>query len=240
MPDPIDPLAPRLAAPLAAHFARLAPGWRAIVAPEGGAPRDLCAYVDRRIGAGAAVYPAQPFAALECTPPEAVRVVILGQDPYHGPGQAHGLAFSVPAGVPVPPSLRNIFAELRRDLGGALPPGGDLRRWAAQGVLLLNSVLTVEDGAPASHAGQGWEAVTDRILATLAAAPRPRVFMLWGLHAQRKRALVEAAPAARAVLTANHPSPLSARRGPQPFLGCGHFSQANEFLVRHGMAAIDW
>jgi uracil-DNA glycosylase len=230
----------RLAAPLAAQFAGLCPSWRGIVLAQDEVPRDLCAFVDRRIGEGATVYPPRPFAALALTDPQDVRVVILGQDPYHGPGQAHGLAFSVPPGVRVPPTLRNVFAELRRDLGCAMPADGDLSRWAAQGVLLLNAVLTGEDGAPASHAGRGWEFVTDRILATLAAAPRPCVFMLWGMHAQRKRALLDAAPGPRALLTANHPSPLSARRGPQPFLGCGHFSSANHFLTRYGLAAIDW
>jgi uracil-DNA glycosylase len=235
----------RLSAPLSAQFERLSGDWRAIVdASDRAARSQLCDYIDRRIQRGVAVFPPRPFAALELLEPAAVRVVVLGQDPYHGPGQAHGLAFSVSPGVRPPPSLRNMFAELRRDLGCEGPADGDLRRWAAQGVLLLNSVLTVEHGVPGAHAGRGWEAVTDRILAALAAMPQSRVYMLWGLHAQRKRDLIDAGVRLHrrphAVLTANHPSPLSARRGPQPFLGCGHFSRANDFLRQHGLAPIRW
>ena len=244
MPDPgATGTAPGagLAAPLAAQFERLSGDWRAIVDGSDRAARNrLCDYIDQRIQRAVTVFPPRPLAALDLIAPAAVRVVVLGQDPYHGPGQAHGLAFSVPPGVRPPPSLRNIFSELRRDLGCAVPADGDLRRWATQGVLLLNSVLTVEHGAPGAQAGRGWEAVTDRILAALAATPQPRVYMLWGVLAQRKRGLIDARPHPHAVLTANHPSPLSARRGPHPFLGCSHFSRANEFLREHGLAPIRW
>jgi uracil-DNA glycosylase len=164
-----------------------------------------------------------------------VRVVILGQDPYHGRGQAEGLAFSVAPGVPLPPSLRNIFRELQRDLGVPPPPfpqpGGSLAQWARHGVLLLNACLTVEEGQPASHAGKGWEQLTDAVIHHVAQGSRPMVFMLWGAHAQNKRALIGNDPR-HLVLTANHPSPLSAERPPQPFIGCGHFGKAREFRLR--------
>jgi uracil-DNA glycosylase len=218
--------------------ARLAPGWAPLVdaflGSEDGAR--LARFLAQR--AGAAVYPARPLAALELTPLEAVRVVIVGQDPYHGPGQAHGLAFSVPAGVPLPPSLRNIHAEIAREFGAA-PASGDLTPWARQGVLLLNAVLTVEDGAPGSHAGQGWEVLTDALLAALGAGPRPRAFALWGAQAQRAARRVDVAQG-HFVLTANHPSPLAARRPPRPFIGCGHFARINDFLRARGEAPIDW
>ena len=242
------PSAPSLAAPLGAQVDELSPAWRSVVAGDGVPLAGLCDFVDRRIASGARVYPPRPFSALELLDPGAVKVVILGQDPYHGAGQANGLAFSVPRGVPLPPSLRNIRAELQRDLGPTPAADGDLTPWAAQGVLLLNAVLTVEDGAPASHAGRGWEVVTDRILAAVAATPQPTVFLLWGVHAQRKRALIEEAAGGEgsgcgprfAILTANHPSPLSARRPPQPFIGCGHFSAANRFLERARVTPIRW
>jgi uracil-DNA glycosylase len=180
--------------------------------------------------------------ALALTPLDEVRVVILGQDPYHGAGQAEGLAFSVAPGEKIPPSLRNIFKELQRDLG--LPPAasGSLVRWSQQGVLLLNTSLTVEEGLPASHAHQGWEALTDAILQTVSQAERPLVFMLWGAHAQGKRALIESSPhrAQHLVQVANHPSPLSASRPPAPFLGCGHFSKANQFLVSQKVGPLVW
>ena len=185
------------------------------------------------------MYPPRPFRALELTPLSDVRVVILGQDPYHGIGQAHGLAFSVNDGVKPPPSLRNIFKELRRDLGAPPPMSGSLEPWARQGVLLLNTVLTVEEGAPASHAKRGWEELTDSLISTVARDAAPKVFMLWGAHAQAKRGLIEAA-GAHLVLTANHPSPLSAARRPAPFMGCGHFSAANAWLRQRGLSAIDW
>jgi uracil-DNA glycosylase len=202
----------------------------------------LGAYLDERLEAGALVFPPRPFRALELTPFESVRVVILGQDPYHGPRQAHGLAFSVPEGMPLPPSLRNIFTELHGDLGIARPRSGDLSGWARQGVLLLNTVMTVEAGKPGSHAGKGWETFTDRIVGALARDMRPKVFMLWGAPAQTKSPLIEEAADKDGcfILRANHPSPLSARRPPIPFIGCRHFSRANAFLAAHGREPIDW
>ena len=208
----------------------VAPGWQALVdsffaSADGVALRG---FLQQRLAAGAAIFPPQPLRALELTPPEAVRVVILGQDPYHGRGQAEGLAFSVAPGVRPPPSLRNIFKELQRDLGIPPPafpvPGGNLTAWARSGVLLLNSCLTVEEGQPASHAGRGWEALTDALLCHCASASSPVTFMLWGAHAQSKRHLLEGR--GHQILWANHPSPLSALRPPLPFLGCGHFSAA--------------
>jgi uracil-DNA glycosylase len=219
--------------------ARLASGWRAAVeaflASEEGS--SLARFLEERRRAGAAIYPPQPFTALMLTPFDAVRVVILGQDPYHGAGQAHGLAFSVPPGVRPPPSLRNIFLELQRDLGCVPPSHGSLERWARQGVLLLNAVLTVEDGSPGAHARRGWESLTSALLARLAEDAQPKVFMLWGAQAQARRTGVGDP---HLVLEANHPSPLSARRPPVPFLGCGHFSRANAFLAAHDRGAIDW
>lgn len=243
--------APPTAAPQAARLQAwldgldaVAPDWRPLVdgflaGPEG---RRVEAFVRARLAAGAAVYPPLPLRALALTPRAAVRVVILGQDPYHGPGQAEGLAFSVAPGVRIPPSLRNIFKELQRDLGLAPPPDGSLVRWARQGVLLLNASFTVEDGQAGSHARQGWEALSDAAVQAVARGARPVVFMLWGAHAQAKQALIaEAAPEGRhLVLAANHPSPLSALRPPQPFIGCGHFRAANGFLLRHGEGQVDW
>jgi len=218
---------------------QLAPGWRApveaFVASDQG--QRLTRFLEERRRAGATIYPPQPFTALMLTPFDAVRVVIIGQDPYHGAGQAHGLAFSVPPGVASPPSLRNIFNELQRDLGCTLPSNGSLERWALQGVLLLNAVLTVEDGAPGAHARRGWEALTADLLHRLAADLRPKVFMLWGAFAQAHRVDIGDP---HLVLEANHPSPLSARRPPVPFLGCCHFSRANAFLAAHGRGTIDW
>lgn len=218
---------------------RLAPGWRASVEAFLGSADGECVarFLEERRQAGATIYPPQPFTALMLTPFDAVRVVILGQDPYHGAGQAHGLAFSVPPGVKPPPSLRNIFVELQRDLGCAPPLDGSLERWARQGVLLLNAVLSVEDGSPGAHARRGWESLTTALLARLAEDAKPKVFMLWGAHAQSRRAGLGEA---HLVLEANHPSPLSARRPPVPFLGCRHFSRANEFLAAHGRGVIDW
>ncbi|WP_372826979.1 uracil-DNA glycosylase [Polaromonas sp.] len=203
------------------------------------AGRQLGVFIEQRLALGAIIYPPQPFRALELTPLADVRVMILGQDPYHGPGQAQGLAFSVPDGARLPPSLRNIFKELARDpdVTPEQPVGGSLERWAAQGVLLLNTSLTVEEGQAASHARQGWEVLTDHLIAAVSAKPDSVVFMLWGAHAQAKRALIGAR---HPVLMANHPSPLSALRPPQPFLGCGHFSLANAFLERHGRQPVRW
>lgn len=209
-----------LLADLPADWQPVTQAWRASAAGQ-----RLVAFVASRQAAGATIYPSQPFRALQATPLAQVRLVILGQDPYHGPGQAEGLSFSVPVGQRLPPSLRNIFVEQHRDLGLPLPTQGHLGHWARQGVLLLNTSLTVEDGAPASHAKQGWEALTDALIAAVAAQPRSVVFMLWGAHAQAKAAVIEAlAPGRHVLLQANHPSPLSARRPPVPFIGCGHFS----------------
>jgi uracil-DNA glycosylase len=217
---------------------------------------------------GAVVYPATPFRALQLTPLRDVKVVILGQDPYHGAGQAHGLAFSVPVGVRIPPSLRNIQKEILRD-GAAHGPAGQapecdgllqaspgeigeigemgvggaegvLDHWARQGVLLLNTCLTVEDGAPASHAKQGWEALTDGIIQAVWAKSSSVVFMLWGAHAQAKAGLLTQPQPHHQVLLANHPSPLSALRPPKPFIGCGHFGFANVHLREKGLSPIDW
>lgn len=196
-----------------------------------------------RLAAGAVVYPPQTLRALELTPLSQVRVVILGQDPYHGPGQAEGLAFSVAPGVRLPPSLRNIYQELARDLAPwTAPVDGSLLAWARQGVLLLNTCLTVEDGAPASHAGYGWEALTDEIVRAVVRRSEPAVFMLWGAHAQKVAAAAGllARGSHHLVLSANHPSPLSARRPPVPFLGCGHFSQAQAFLRNQGLGEVIW
>ncbi len=194
--------------------------------------------VDRRVASGAVVYPAQVFRALALTPLASTRVVILGQDPYHGAGQAEGLAFSVPSGVAVPPSLRNIFKELRRSEGLPPPASGSLVRWAEQGVLLLNASLTVEDGQAGAHAKFGWHALTDAICVAAARDPGSKVFMLWGAHAQAKAPLVGAGP--HQVLQSNHPSPLSATRPPVPFVGNGHFVRANEFLAAAGRGRVDW
>ena len=204
-------------------------------------------FVRGRLAVGATVYPSHPLRALELTPLSQAKVVILGQDPYHGPGQAQGLAFSVSIGVRLPPSLRNIFKEIRRDpaLGAnvsAFPVNGSLASWATQGVLLINTCLTVEDGQPASHAKQGWEVLTREVVQAVAAKPEPVVFMLWGAHAQAMSPLIEAADtqSLHLILEANHPSPLSALRPPHPFIGCGHFSLANAFLVKNNRTPIDW
>jgi len=236
------PIGEHLAESLHTHFAQLAASWRECLAAPLAAEstRALANYVDTRLAAGATVYPSQPLAALNACLPDAVRVVILGQDPYHGPGQAHGFAFSVPEGVRPPPSLRNIFLELARDCACPAKRSGFLLGWSRQGVLLLNSVLTVEAGAPGSHAGRGWEALTDAVVNVLAQLPTPKVFLLWGAQAQAKRERIELARAPHLVLCANHPSPLSARRPPQPFLGCGHFSKANAYLASQGLASINW
>ena len=215
----------------------VAPGWQALVERffESLTGTQLLAFLRQRLAAGAAIFPPQPLRALELTPPDKVRVVILGQDPYHGRGQAEGLAFSVAPGVALPPSLRNIFKELQRDLGTPPPPfpspGGSLVRWARQGVLLLNTCLTVEEGQPASHAGKGWEVLTDAIIKDVSDHSEHVVFMLWGNHAQSKRKLIDASR--HLILCANHPSPLSALRPPVPFLGCGHFSQARSCRDQH-------
>jgi uracil-DNA glycosylase len=218
----------------------LAAGWRPVVDAflDSEAGRRLAAFLQQRLDAGAVVYPPRPLRALEETPLSGVRAVVLGQDPYHGRGQAEGLAFSVARGVPLPPSLRNIFRELgcNGELSGSLLP------WARQGVLLLNTCLTVEEGAPASHARKGWEQLTDALLATVAAQASPCVYLLWGAHAQAKAGLIREAADRNGcdilLLQANHPSPLSARRPPVPFLGCGHFAQACEWLADRGAPGL--
>ena len=225
-------------------LADLAPAWRTLVADflDSDVGQRLSARLAERLAAGAVVYPPEPFRALALTPLDQVRVVILGQDPYHGPGQAEGLSFSVPAGVRIPPSLRNMFKELQQSLGVVTPPHGSLVHWARQGVLLLNTCLTVEDGQPASHARWGWEVLTDALVRAVAQNGQAVVFMLWGAHAQAKSEGIEAAggTSPHLVLKANHPSPLSAMRPPEPFLGCGHFALANDFLSRHAQKPIDW
>ncbi len=194
-------------------------------------------FLRQRKAQGAKIYPpgAQIFSAFNTTPFDDVKVVILGQDPYHGPGQAHGLCFSVLPGVPVPPSLDNIFKEIQRDLGIARPDHGCLTPWARRGVLLLNSVLTVEDGRAGAHQGKGWEGFTDHVVDVLNRERERLVFLLWGSYAQAKGKVIDTAR--HRVLKAPHPSPLSAHRG---FIGCGHFSSTNEYLQRHGIAPVDW
>ncbi len=217
----------------------VAPGWQPLVDTffASARGRQLLAFLQARLEAGAAIFPPQPLRALQLTAPEHTRVVILGQDPYHGRGQAEGLAFSVAPGVRLPPSLQNIFKEMQRDMGVPFPPfpnpGGSLVKWAQNGVLLLNTCLTVEEGQAASHAGKGWEQLTNAVIREVAEGPRPVVFMLWGSHAQSKRAFI---PQDRGhlVLTSNHPSPLSALRPPVPFIGNGHFGQARAFRQQHG------
>lgn len=186
---------------------------------------------------GKRVFPASKhyFKALDETPFDQVKVVVLGQDPYHGDDQAHGLSFSVPAGIRPPPSLKNIFKEIKSDLGFDAPNHGCLESWSRQGVLLLNSVLTVERGKAASHQGKGWEQFTDQIIWNLNEHREGVVFMLWGAYAQKKGAFIDAER--HCVLKAPHPSPLSAHRG---FLGCKHFSQSNQYLQAQGIEAIDW
>jgi uracil-DNA glycosylase len=228
----------RLQRPLVDIIGEVGADWRPFVQAWADSPagRGLLAHVAARQAAGALIYPAEPLRALALTPLAAVQAVILGQDPYHGAGQAEGLAFSVPPGQKIPPSLRNIHAELQRDLGQAPPRHGHLGAWARRGVLLLNTSLTVEDGQPASHAKKGWEALSDALIEAVARQPRRIAFLLWGAHAQAKAALIEAAaPGRHLLLQANHPSPLSARRPPQPFIGCGHFGACRDAGI-----AVDW
>ncbi len=217
---------------------RLEPSWKARVGDYLQRPDmlELGAFLRAEKAAGRTLYPPGPriFAALDATPFDQVKVVILGQDPYHGPGQAHGLCFSVLPGVPVPPSLGNIFKEIQRDLGIAPPDHGCLLPWARQGVLLLNAVLTVEAGRAGAHQGRGWEGFTDAIVQALDREKPGLVFMLWGAYAQAKGKLLQGR---HCVLRAPHPSPLSAHRG---FLGCGHFGKANRWLQGAQQAPIDW
>ena len=218
---------------------RLEPSWKTRVGDW--LARDdmrlLSAFLRQRKAAGVTIYPpgADIFAAFDATPFDAVKLVILGQDPYHGPGQAHGLCFSVQSGVPVPPSLDNIYKELARDTGFQRPAHGCLLPWAQQGVLLLNSVLTGEAGRAGAHAGKGWEGFTDHVVEVLTREREHRVFLLWGSYAQAKGKVIDTQR--HRVLRAPHPSPLSAHRG---FIGCGHFSAVNQYLVRTGQAPVDW
>lgn len=218
---------------------RIEPSWKARVGDWFAREdmRALSTFLRQRRADGARIHPAPEhiFAAFDATPFDAVKVVILGQDPYHGPGQAHGLCFSVLPGVPVPPSLINIYKELQADVGFARPDHGWLMPWAERGVLLLNSVLTVEEGRAGSHQGRGWEGFTDHVIETLNREREGLVFLLWGSYAQAKGKVIDARR--HRVLKAPHPSPLSAHRG---FLGCRHFSQANDYLTRRGGAPIDW
>jgi uracil-DNA glycosylase len=233
-----------LAVSLEAQFDALPNAWREHLRPfiDSAAYAPLCRFVDSERAAGKTIYPADVFRALRLTSPDDVKVVILGQDPYHGEDrghpQAHGLAFSVPPAVRPPPSLRNIFKEIAANFGYETPRHGCLDSWAKQGVLLLNTVLTVERGSAASHAKRGWEKCTDTLIHELAMRHEGLVFMLWGAHAQAKRTLLDGRHQDRhCVLDAPHPSPLSAHRG---FLGCRHFAMANEYLEAHGREAVDW
>lgn len=222
-----------------ADSVKLDESWRAPLAEEFASPymAALKNFLVSEKSKGKTIFPkgGEWFRALDLTPLNTVRVVILGQDPYHGPGQAHGLCFSVRPGVRPPPSLLNIFKELESDLGIPRPSHGFLEHWAQQGVLLLNSVLTVESGLAASHKDKGWERFTDAVIRLVAAQPQPTVFLLWGSYAQKKAAFVD--QSRHLILKAAHPSPLSAHNG---FLGCKHFSQANAFLKANGQKPIDW
>ena len=212
--------------------------WRGVLGDELEQPyfKELTEFVEEERAKGP-VYPPREevFAALEATPYDKVKVLVLGQDPYHGEGQGHGLCFSVRPGVKTPPSLRNIFKEMQAELDLPVPDNGYLMPWAQQGVLLLNSVLTVEEGRAGSHQGKGWEGFTDHVIDVLNRERDGLVFLLWGSYAQKKGAVID--PRRHRVLKAPHPSPLSAHRG---FLGCGHFSSTNQYLARNGQSPIEW
>lgn len=219
---------------------RIEPGWKQALGTEFEKPyfAALSDLVRREYSnPGCKVYPpaGKIFSAFDSTPFEDVKVVIIGQDPYHGPGQANGLCFSVNTGIEIPPSLRNIFQEIHTDTGNPIPASGDLSRWAEQGVLLLNASLTVREHQPKSHSGIGWETFTDAAVHALAEKREGLVFLLWGSDAIRKGAFIDRSR--HLVLTAPHPSPLSAYRG---FFGCRHFSKANEYLIAHGKTPINW
>ena len=214
------------------------PGWKAVLAPEFEKPyfQELAARLHAEKRAGKTIYPPgrQIFRAFELTPFDQVKVVILGQDPYHNPGQAEGLSFSVPHGVPAPPSLKNIYKEIESDLGVRVEKDGSLESWARQGVFLLNAILTVEAGRPASHAAFGWAPFTDAVIRTLSERRDGLVFLLWGNFARSKKALIDASR--HTVLEAAHPSPLAGGA----FFGCRHFSRANAALLAQGLQPIDW
>jgi len=223
-------------APLSAEWQAL---WQTFVLSDSG--QALNAFLTQRIAAGAVVYPSDPLRALRLTPLPDVKVLILGQDPYHGPDQAEGLAFSVAPGVKIPPSLRNIVQEVRRDVGLEAAAHGSLTAWAQRGVLLLNTAWSVEQGQAGSHAGKGWDVLTDEVIQSVSTSVPVCVYLLWGAHAQSKAPAIEKMAAQSGqdslVLQANHPSPLSARRGPKPFVGCGHFSLAQAWLRESG---VNW
>ncbi|MCV6614240.1 MAG: uracil-DNA glycosylase [Cellvibrionaceae bacterium] len=218
---------------------QLEASWKALLEGEFEQPymQQLRQFLQAEKQAGKTIYPPGPlmFNALNTTPFDQVKVVILGQDPYHGPGQAHGLSFSVPEGIKTPPSLQNIYKEINRDLGLPIPNHGCLQHWAEQGVLLLNATLSVQQAQAGSHQKKGWEQFTDKIVALLNERREGLVFMLWGSYAQKKGRIID--PAKHCVLKSVHPSPLSAHRG---FIGCGHFSAANNYLQQRGLSPIEW
>ena len=221
---------------------KLEPSWQEVLKDELNAPylAELAAFIELERAGPLPVYPPSElmFKAFAMTPFQAVKVVILGQDPYHGPGQAHGLSFSVPHGVRMPPSLKNIFKELNSDIGMTLPSHGCLNAWAERGVFLLNSILTVRQNAPLSHQKKGWERFTDAVIKKLLERKEPLVFLLWGKYAQEKCFhFAQTANQHHLMLTAAHPSPFSAHHG---FLGCRHFSKTNAFLEEKGILPIDW
>jgi uracil-DNA glycosylase len=223
----------------AADNVKLEAGWKAALREEFEKPymRELGDFLRSEKAAGKEIYPPGPliFNALNSTPLAQTKVVIIGQDPYHGPGQAHGLCFSVQPEVKTPPSLLNIYKELKRDLNIDIPSHGNLQRWAEQGVLLLNTSLTVEHGIAGSHAKIGWQAFTDKVIEVVSQQQERLVFLLWGAHAQSKEKLIDVSK--HLVLKSVHPSPLSAHRG---FIGNGHFSRCNKFLQQHDLSPIDW
>ena len=213
--------------------------WSEVLSEEKSKPyfKQLLEFVDAQRAEGNIIYPpkSQVFNAISLTPFNEIKVVILGQDPYYGPNQANGLAFSVNEGVALPPSLKNIYKEIESDIGQPCGNNGDLSHWAKQGVLLLNTVLTVQHGLAHSHKNKGWETFTDRVISSLNSAPQHIVFLLWGAHAQKKAALIDQQK--HTILKAPHPSPLSAHRG---FLGCKHFSLANKALIKNNQSTIEW
>lgn len=216
------------------------PGWKSIVEEfRYSAPGlSLQKFLQEKISGGSVIYPPEPLRILKLIDPKAVRVIILGQDPYHGYKQADGLSFSVAQGIKFPPSLCNIFKELQRDLGKSIPLHGCLLNWVQQGVFLLNTCLTVNSGQPASHAGRGWELFTDQLIRHCSDEQGFKIFLLWGAQAQKKIKIIDTQR--HAVLISNHPSPLSAHRGPMPFVGCGHFSQVNKILATQKLDPIEW
>ena len=218
---------------------RIEPSWKELLADEFERPyfRQITHHLKTEKAQGKTIYPPGPFIfnAFACTPVNQLKVVVLGQDPYHGPGQAMGLSFSVPRGVPPPPSLVNIFKELQDDVGVPIPGHGDLTHWARQGVLLLNASLTVRAGEPMSHSKIGWQVFTDSVITRISATQKNIVFLLWGKFAQEKIRLIDAGK--HHILKAAHPSPLSASNG---FFGCRHFSKTNTWLMKKGLDPVDW